>query len=83
MTKEQKKLFIKLVNESAPWKAFERKLGLTREAFRAHLGRLAQYEKDVAEVPMLPGMTATKKARGEIKSVVVERKKNKKDSKNA
>ena len=50
MTKEWMKQFVDLVKSGAQYKAYQKKLGLDRAGVKAHLGKLAEYEKMLAEV---------------------------------
>ena len=48
MNKEEKKIFLKLVAEGAQTKAY-RQVGIDKFSIKEHLGRIAEYQRDVAE----------------------------------
>ena len=54
MNKEQKALFVKLVKEGAPWRAFQKSLGITRGQYQTYLGQLASIEAELAKPEAKP-----------------------------
>ena len=73
MNKEQKALFVKLVKEGAPWRAFQKSLGITRGQYQTHLGQLASIEAELAKPEAKP-LPLKKSVESQLKAIAKDKK---------